>query len=246
MWFQVVRFRARTLLLHAVFRTQVLQFCVISGVAMQRMLSASPALGGFFSSWRAQYTSTSLLLWGQDPNYKSAGILVSSSGNLLALHLRKAETCPWRKSCALVQNQTFCELLLSARWCAPDYLLFKKLLFWTKTQDWTPSKLKVHYNFILLGISIYIFWESWKIKRYGGEPAQYCSLLVNVGRAAPPLKSSQNLLCAKSQIVGYFLQRIITPLFQQHKTFVTKWVADAKSISKIVSVCLRSAHLWLP
>ena len=48
--------------LHAVFRTQVLQFCVISGVAMQRMLSASPALGGFFSSWRAQYTSTSLLL----------------------------------------------------------------------------------------------------------------------------------------------------------------------------------------
>ena len=218
---------------------------------MQRMLSASPALGGFFSSWRAQYTSTSLLLWGQDPNYKSAEILVSSSGNLLALHLRKAETCPWRKSCALVQNQTFCEWLLSARWCAPDYLLFKKLLFWTKTQDWTPSKLKVHYNFILLGLSIYIFWESWKIKSYGihsmySEPAQYCNLLVNVGRAAPPLKSSRNLLWAKSQIVGYFLQRIITPLFQQHKTFVTKWVADAKSISKIVSVCLRSAHLWLP
>ena len=125
--------------LHAVFRTQVLQFCVISGVVMQRMLSASPALGGFFSSWRAQYTSTSLLLWGQDPNYKSAGILVSSYGNLLALHLRKAETCPWRKLCALVQNQTFCEWLLSARWCAPDYLLFKKLLFWTMTQDWTPS-----------------------------------------------------------------------------------------------------------
>ena len=65
-------------------------------------------------------------------------------------------------------------------------------------------------------------------------------------RAAPPLKSSRNILWAKSQIVGYFLQRIITPLFQQHKTFVTKWVADAKSISKIVSVCLRSAHLWLP
>ena len=142
MWFQVVRFRARTLLLHAVFRTQVLQFCVISGVVMQRMLSASPALGGFFSSWRAQYTSTSLLLWGQDPNYKSAGNLVSSYGNLLALHLGKAETCPWRKSCALVQNQTFCEWLLSARWCAPDYLMFQKILFWT------PSKLKVHYNFI--------------------------------------------------------------------------------------------------
>ena len=143
-WFQVVRFRARTLLLHAVFRTQVLQFCVISGVAMQRMLSASPALGGFFSSWRAQYTSTSLLLWGQDPNYKSAGILVSSSGNLLALHLRKAETCPWRNSCALVQNQTFCAWLLSARWCAPDYLLFRNFYFgqWLKIehhQNWKST-----------------------------------------------------------------------------------------------------------
>ena len=124
--------------LHAVFRTQVLQFCVISGVVMQRMLSASPALGGFFSSWRAQYTSTSLLLWGQDPNYKSAGILVPCSGNLLALHLRKAETCPWRKSCAPVQNQTFvhdCCLLGDV----PQTTRCSKNIYFEHHQNWKST-----------------------------------------------------------------------------------------------------------